>query len=147
MEASEEDIHQSALEAELLETILEFPKGLHSDVGERGVSLSGGQAQRTTIARALIREPGIFILDDALSSVDANTEYRILEHLRKRQKHHTMILISHRISSIQGVDQIIVLDQGRIVQRGTHKSLMQQKGLYAEMYERQLLEQRLEAIQ
>lgn len=147
VEASEEDIYQSALEAELLETILEFPKGLHSDVGERGVSLSGGQAQRTTIARALIREPGILILDDALSSVDADTEYRILEHLRKRQEHHTMILISHRISSIQGVDQIIVLDQGRIVQRGTHKSLMQQKGLYAEMYERQLLEQRLEAIQ
>lgn len=147
VEASEEDIYQSALEAELLETILEFPKGLHSDVGERGVSLSGGQAQRTTIARALIREPGILILDDALSSVDADTEYRILEHLRKRQEHHTMILISHRISSIQGVDQIIVLDQGRIVQQGTHKSLMQQKGLYAEMYERQLLEQRLEAIQ
>lgn len=147
VDASEEDIHQSALEAELLETILEFPKGLDSEVGERGVSLSGGQAQRTTIARALIRKAGIFILDDALSSVDATTECRILEHLRKRQEHHTMILISHRISSIQEADQIIVLDQGRIVQHGTHKSLMQQKGLYAQMYKRQLLEERLEAIQ
>ena len=147
VDASEEEIHQAAFEAELLETVLEFPEGLNSGVGERGVSLSGGQAQRTTIARALIRQPRIFILDDALSSVDTNTESRILEHLRKRQGHHTMIMISHRISSIKGVDQIIVLDRGRIVERGTHKSLMQQNGLYAQMYQRQLLEERLKALQ
>jgi len=144
--ASEEDIHQSAFEAELLETVLEFPNGLHSEVGERGVSLSGGQAQRTTIARALIRTPSILILDDALSSVDTKTENRILEHLRKRQGHHTMILISHRISSIKGADQILVLDQGQIVEQGTHQSLMKLNGLYAQMYQRQLLKERLEAF-
>ncbi len=144
--ASEEDIHQSAFEAELLETVLEFPNGLNSQVGERGISLSGGQAQRTTIARALIREPRILILDDALSSVDTKTENRILGHLRKRQGHHTMILISHRISSIKGADQIIVLDQGQIVEQGTHLSLMNLNGLYAQMYQRQLLKERLEAF-
>lgn len=145
--ASDKMIHDAAFEAELLETILEFPLGLQSSVGERGVSLSGGQAQRTTIARALIREPKIFIMDDALSSVDTNTESRILEHLHKRKGHHTMILISHRISSIQSVDQIIVLDQGQIVERGTHESLLESDGLYAQMYQQQLLEERLEALQ
>ncbi len=145
--ASEDDILQSAFEAELLETVMEFPDGLNSTVGERGVTLSGGQAQRTTIARALIREPRIFIMDDALSSVDTKTESRILEHLHKRKGHHTMILVSHRISSIKGVDQIIVLDSGRIVEHGTHESLMDHGGLYSRMYQQQLLEEKLEALQ
>jgi len=147
VDASDEEILQSALEAELLETVVEFSDGLQSEVGERGVSLSGGQAQRTTIARALIRDPRIFILDDALSSIDTKTENRILEHLRRRHGNHTMFLISHRISSIRGADHIIVLDQGQIIERGTHESLMQLDGLYAQMYRRQLLEERLEAIQ
>ena len=147
MGASEEEIRQAAFEAELLETVLEFSEGLNSGVGERGVSLSGGQAQRTTIARALIREPKILIMDDALSSVDASTETRILEHLRRRQGQHSMILVSHRISSIQDLSQILVLDEGSLVERGTHESLVEQGGLYAQMHRRQLLEARLEALQ
>ena len=146
IDAAEEVVREAAYEAELLETVLEFPNGLNTSVGERGVSLSGGQAQRATIARALIRNPKIFILDDALSSVDTKTEHRILEHLHKRQGHHTMILISHRISSIQGADQIIVLDEGRVVEQGTHESLMQEGGLYFQMYQRQILEEQLEAF-
>ena len=139
-------IDQAAREAELLDNISAFPKGFETFVGERGVTLSGGQKQRTSIARALIREPRILILDDALSAVDTNTESRILGHLRRRYGQQTVVIVSHRISAVQDADLILVLDEGRITERGTHEQLIRGEGLYASVYRKQLLEAELEAL-
>lgn len=130
--------------AQLTETIAELPDGLDTLLGERGVNLSGGQKQRLAIARALVRDPAILILDDALSSVDTRTEERILEHLRAFMAERTSILISHRVSTVRHADQILVVDEGRIVERGRHGDLIARGGLYEAMHRRQLLEDRLE---
>lgn len=146
MDASQELIDQAAEEADLLANIKDFPEGFETFVGERGITLSGGQKQRTSIARALVREPAILILDDALSAVDVQTERTILGHLRKHFGQRTVIIVSHRISAVQDADQLIVLDDGAIVERGTHDLLMSSDGLYANLYRKQLLEEELAAM-
>jgi ATP-binding cassette subfamily B multidrug efflux pump len=143
--AAPDEIERAAEEAGIAEDIKEFPKGFQTLVGERGITLSGGQKQRVTIARALIRRPRILILDDALSSVDTYTEERILGHLRRIMRGRTSLISSHRISTVKDADLIIVLDDGRIVERGTHDELIATGGLYNELYEKQLLEEELAA--
>lgn len=133
-------VEQAARLAHIHDDVVRFPQGYASLVGERGVALSGGQKQRTAIARALIKDPPILILDDALSAVDAQTEQAILDDLRGVLRTRTAIIISHRLSAVREADQILVLDDGVVVERGTHRELLRQGGLYARMYERQQLE-------
>jgi len=127
----------------------DFPDGFQTRVGERGLTLSGGQKQRVALARALLRQPRLLILDDALASVDTVTEERILQRLledRSPQHRRTTLLISHRVSTIRNADLIIVLDRGRIAEQGTHSALLGRGGLYAELYEKQLLEEELQRV-
>ena len=146
MEASDSDIENAANEADFLENVLEFPDGFETFVGERGITLSGGQKQRTSIARALIRNPRILILDDALSAVDVNTERTILRHLRKHFGKRTIVIVSHRISAVQDADHIIVIEDGRVAEAGTHDLLIEHNGIYASLYHKQQLEAELEAM-
>ena len=134
----------SARWSHLAHDIEGFPKGYDTVLGERGITLSGGQKQRTALARALILDPPILILDDAFSSVDTHTEEAILSELRDVIKRRTTILISHRVSTVKDADAIYVLDEGCLVEQGDHNHLVQQGGIYAEMYRKQLLEQELE---
>ncbi|MCS6803905.1 MAG: ABC transporter ATP-binding protein [Acidobacteriota bacterium] len=140
-----EEIERAAVIAGLDGDIADFPNGYDTLVGERGITLSGGQKQRTAIARAVIRRPELLILDDALSSVDTQTEERILHHLRDVMRDRTCIIVSHRLSAVKDADKIIVLDHGRIVERGTHDELLARGGLYADLYEKQMLEEELAA--
>jgi ATP-binding cassette subfamily B protein len=145
-DAAMEQVEEAARIAQLYENIEGFPKRFETIVGERGITLSGGQKQRTSIARAVLREPSIMILDDALSAVDTETEEKILSRLRGVMRSRTSILIAHRISTVKDADQIIVMDAGRITERGTHEQLLAMKGEYSRIYERQLLEEELESL-
>jgi ATP-binding cassette subfamily B protein len=131
--------------ARLDKDVADFPAGYETMVGERGITLSGGQKQRTAIARAIAIDPRILILDDALSSVDTYTEEEILSRLRAVMRQRTSIIVAHRISTVRDADQILVLDEGRIVERGRHDELIRHRGLYAELHQKQLLEEELAA--
>lgn len=146
-DAPAHEIERLSRVASLAEEVAAFPAGLESVVGERGITLSGGQRQRVALARALCLEPTILILDDALSAVDTETEEAILRSLEETTRGMTKIIISHRVSTVRGADQIIVLDDGRIVERGSHAELMRAGGLYADLVERQRLEEALEAVE
>ncbi|UOQ66096.1 ABC transporter ATP-binding protein [Hymenobacter volaticus] len=136
---TEERMQQAAKDANVYENIIRFPEGFETKLGERGITLSGGQKQRVSIARALVKEPKILILDDSLSAVDTNTENAILDALQRIMHNRTSLIISHRVSSVKLADEILVLDDGVIVQHGTHEALMQDPdGLYRALYERQL---------
>ena len=124
----------------------QFPKGYSTLVGERGITLSGGQKQRVTLARALLADAPIMILDDALSSVDTETERRILDGLHDFLRERTTILVAHRLTTVQEADLIVVLDEGRVVETGDHASLIARGGLYADLFQRQALEVELEAV-
>ena len=134
-----EDIIQAARDADLYDNVQQFPDGFNTRIGERGITLSGGQKQRISIARAITRKPRILILDDALSAVDTKTENTILESMEKIMKDRTTIIISHRISSAKLANRIIVLHDGRIIQKGTNESLLAREGTYKDLYEKQLL--------
>jgi ATP-binding cassette subfamily B multidrug efflux pump len=145
-DAPVDQVLEAARLAGLDSDLASFPKGLDTLVGERGLTLSGGQKQRVTLARALLREPNILLLDDCLSAVDTQTEEQILGNLRTVFRGRTVFLVSHRISTVKDANLILVLDQGRIVERGTHPQLIAHGGLYAELHQRQLLEEELAAV-
>jgi ATP-binding cassette subfamily B protein len=144
--ATDSEIHNSAEAANIAADIEAFPESYDTMVGERGITLSGGQKQRTAIARALIRNPRILILDDALSSVDTQTEDKILNHLRDVMQGRTTIFISHRVSTVRNADRIAVLHGGRIVEVGTHDELLARNGYYSDLYNKQLLEEELAEV-
>lgn len=139
-DATEDEIIQAAKNAVIHSNIVDFTNGYNTILGERGVTLSGGQKQRVSIARAIIKNPKILIFDDCLSAVDTETEEKILSNLEKVSKNKTTFIISHRVSSAKNADKIIVLDDGTIIQQGTHNQLITEEGYYKDLYEQQLLE-------
>jgi len=140
---SQNEIEAAAYRANIHNDIIDFPEGYKTIVGERGVTLSGGQKQRVSIARALIKKPPVLILDDAVSAVDTHTEDEIMKHLKEERKNQTSIIIAHRISTVQNADQIIVIEDGEIVEKGNHETLLALKGLYYDMAQKQQLEKEL----
>jgi ATP-binding cassette subfamily B protein len=143
-EISEEQMIQAAKWADVYQNIMDFPQQFKTVVGERGITLSGGQKQRVSIARALVKNPTIMILDDCLSAVDTKTENAILNQLQHIMQGKTTIIISHRISSAKLADKILVLDEGKVVEQGSHEELMARKGIYKELYEKQLQAEEVE---
>jgi ATP-binding cassette, subfamily B, multidrug efflux pump len=144
--ASDEQVRSAAEAASIAADIESFPDQYQTLVGERGITLSGGQKQRIAIARAILRDPRILILDDALASVDTYTEEKILNHLREVMEGRTTIFISHRVSTVRNADRIAVLHEGRVVELGTHDELMARNGYYTDLYNKQLLEEELEEV-
>ncbi len=142
-DARRAEIEAAALKSGLSDDIAGFPGGYETMIGERGITLSGGQKQRTAIARAIVREPVVLILDDALSSVDTVTEEQILHHLAEVMRGRTALFVSHRVSTVKDADVIFVLERGKIVEQGSHSELILRGGYYAELYERQALEEEL----
>jgi len=143
-DAREEHVFEAAEIASLSGDIQGFPERYDTMVGERGITLSGGQKQRTALARAILRQPKILVLDDALANVDTDTEERILRRLREVMRQRTTVIVAHRISTVKDADQIVVLREGNIIERGTHDELLEMNGYYADLYQRQLLEEELE---
>jgi ATP-binding cassette subfamily B multidrug efflux pump len=143
-DATDDEVDEAAAQAGLTSDVATFSEGLRTVIGERGITLSGGQKQRTAIARALVRDPMMLILDDSLSAVDTHTEERILNALRTIRQGRTVLIVSHRVSSVKDADHIVVLDDGAIVERGTHELLLERGGYYADLYRRQTIEAELE---
>lgn len=144
LDATDKEIEEAARLAQIYDEIMEFPEGTNTVIGEKGITLSGGQRQRIAIARAILMNPPIFILDDALSSVDIQTEERILEGLEKFLQGKTSILITHRIAPLRRADRIIVLEQGRVAEMGDHNTLLSKGGIYTDLYWQRQLEEELE---
>jgi len=144
--ATDDHIARAAELAGLAPDIATFPAGYGTIIGERGITLSGGQKQRVAIARAILRNPKILILDDALASVDTLTEERILQGLADVMRGRTTILISHRVSTVQNASHIFVIEHGEVAEQGTHAELIRSGGYYADLYQKQLLEEELETI-
>jgi len=144
LDATDKEIEEAARLAQIYDEIVEFPEGTNTVIGEKGITLSGGQRQRIAIARAILMNPPIFILDDALSSVDIQTEERILEGLEKFLQGKTSILITHRIAPLRRADRIIVLEQGRVAEMGDHNTLLSKGGIYTDLYWQRQLEEELE---
>jgi ATP-binding cassette subfamily B protein len=144
LDATDEEIEEAARLAQIYDEMMEFPEGTNTVIGEKGITLSGGQRQRIAIARAILMNPPIFILDDALSSVDIQTEERILEGLEKFLQGKTSILITHRIAPLRRANRIIVLEEGRVAEMGDHHTLLSKRGIYTELYWQRQLEEELE---
>jgi ATP-binding cassette, subfamily B, multidrug efflux pump len=144
--ASREEIAEAASLAGLSQDVMSFPEGYDTVVGERGITLSGGQKQRTAIARAILRDPPVLILDDALSAIDTGTEERILASMKRLRQGRTVMVVSHRVSSVKEADEIVVFSDGEIIERGTHDDLLARGGYYAHLYARQALEEEIEEI-
>jgi ATP-binding cassette subfamily B protein len=144
-EGMQASVEAAASVARLDKDVADFPKQYETVLGERGITLSGGQKQRTAIARAVMTDPRILVLDDALSAVDTYTEEEILRRLRAVMKQRTSLIVSHRVSTVRDADLIVVLEGGRIVERGSHDELIARGGFYADLYRKQLLEEELAA--
>ena len=144
-DATRSEIEEASRNAQVYEDIMEFENGFDTVIGERGVTLSGGQKQRLAIARALLTDPNVLILDDALSAVDTKTEKQILDLLIDIRKSKTTIIIAHRISSLQHADKIIVLENKKIIETGNHEELLAADGIYRDLYEKQMIKEKLEA--